>query len=68
MPVLTHVLDEQPDLNRFGANWQVQFHDAEGTSVDLLKSLQATEESPGARSIRRWTFEKIIVDTSERAH
>jgi uncharacterized protein len=33
--MVTKVLAEQPDVNRFGANWQVQFRDAEGNPLNM---------------------------------
>lgn len=35
MPVITNVLPEQADLDRFGANWQVQFTDDKGQPLNM---------------------------------
>jgi uncharacterized protein len=35
MPVVTKLLAAQPDVNRFGANWQVQFADAQGNPLNM---------------------------------
>jgi phage baseplate assembly protein W len=35
MPIVTNILAEQPDVNRFGANWQIQFRDANGNLLNM---------------------------------
>lgn len=35
MAVVTQVLPDQPDISRFGANWQVQFLDADGQPLNM---------------------------------